>query len=140
MHDKDSTLAATRKDLLKPQTSQIKNIPQQSSNAVIEGFWGGLKADPAVGKMAESLELSCQPWQQEPRPTEPPKRKHKGHAQPQRSRALAILDQIFSSGIPPASELSDKELLRLFHEQLKKLKIALHAHDRTVLRAAGRNK
>jgi len=52
------------------------------------------------------------------------------------------LHQIFSSGIPPESELSNKELLRLFDEQLKKpeLKTTLHAHDRTVLRAAGRSK
>jgi hypothetical protein len=85
---------------------------------------------------------SYEPWRQEPQLTERPKRKHKGHKQPKRVRVRAILHQIFSSGIPPESELSNKELLRLFDEQLKKpeLKTTLHAHDRTVLRAAGRSK
>jgi hypothetical protein len=135
MHDKDNTSAATRKDL-KPQT--IKSIPQQLSNAVIEGFWGGLTAGPAVGE----------PWQQEPQQTkrpeqqepEPPKRKHKGHKQPQRSRVQTVLQRAFSKDIPPESELSNKELLRRFHDELKKSKTALHVHDRTVLRAAGRSK
>jgi hypothetical protein len=134
---------ALRKVHLKLQTSQIENIPQRSNNATIEGTWGGLKAGPAVEQMAESLRaLSRQPWQERPQPTERPKRKHRRHRQPKRSRVRAILRQIFPSGIPPESELSNKELLRRVDGQLKKpeLKNTLYVHDRTILRAARRSK
>jgi hypothetical protein len=131
MPDKNNTLAATREAPLKLQTSQIKNIPQRNSNAVIEGSWDGLKAGLADEKMAESLKgLSRQPWQQEP--MERPKRKHKSHDQPQRRRVRETLDQIV---IPP--ELSNKELVLFLRERLEKLETV---SDRTILRAVGRSK
>jgi hypothetical protein len=151
MHDKDNTLAATRKDLLKPQTSQIKNLPQQSSNAVIEGFWGSLKADPAVGKMAECLEPSCQPWQQEPRPTEPPKQqepepqkrkhsKHKTHERWQGNRVDIVLRALFPGDTPTEAELANTDLyLKVFAEFERREWI--HPPSRkTIRRRAGRLK